>query len=98
MLQDFVAASRQTTSVVHANDTANHVHANGHDPLNEWHRRVDTQAPMHQDSHQSGANQVEMGEQFANKYHDRGYVRHGWKNVYHKEEWGEASKYHDIWR
>ena len=29
---------------------------------------------------------------------DKGYAKHGWKNVYHKEEWGEAKKYHDIWR
>lgn len=29
---------------------------------------------------------------------DKGYAKHGWKNVYHKEEWGEAKKYHDVWR
>nr|XP_027202973.1 GATA zinc finger domain-containing protein 15-like [Dermatophagoides pteronyssinus] len=31
-------------------------------------------------------------------YADKGHFKHGWKNVYHKEEWGEANKYHDIWR
>lgn len=29
---------------------------------------------------------------------DKGFAKHGWKNVYHKEEWGEAKKYHDVWR
>lgn len=29
---------------------------------------------------------------------DKGYAKHGWKNIYHKEEWGEQKKYHDIWR
>lgn len=31
-------------------------------------------------------------------YQDKGHVKHGWKNVYHKEEYAEANKYHDIWR
>lgn len=29
---------------------------------------------------------------------DKGYAKHGWKNVYHKEEYGEAKRYHDIYR
>lgn len=31
-------------------------------------------------------------------YKDRGAKKHGWKNTYHKEEWGDNKKYHDVWR
>ncbi len=31
-------------------------------------------------------------------YKDRGAKKHGWKNTYHKEEWGDKKKYHDVWR
>jgi hypothetical protein len=26
-------------------------------------------------------------------YKDKGHKKHGWKNVYHKEEWGDSKKY-----
>lgn len=38
------------------------------------------------------------GREGSKAFKDKGYARHGWKNVYHKEEWGEAIKYHDVWR
>lgn len=29
-------------------------------------------------------------------FKDSGHKKHGWKNVYHKEEWGDSKKFHDI--
>ncbi|KAI1291926.1 hypothetical protein HDE_07321 [Halotydeus destructor] len=37
------------------------------------------------------------GKKGSDWYKDRGHKKHGWKNVYHKEEWGDNKKYHDIW-
>ena len=42
---------------------------------------------------------TDMKQEGKNEYYaDKGHFKHGLKNVYHKEEWGEANKYHDIWR
>ncbi|XP_075678652.1 uncharacterized protein LOC113796882 [Dermatophagoides pteronyssinus] len=47
----------------------------------------------------SSASASDMKQEGKNEhYADKGHFKHGWKNVYHKEEWGEANKYHDIWR
>ena len=38
------------------------------------------------------------GEKGMDWYKDKGAKKHGWKNSYHKEEWGDNKKYHDVWR
>lgn len=38
----------------------------------------------------------ELGKLGFDWYKDQGHKKHGWKNVYHKEEWGDSKKYHDI--
>lgn len=38
----------------------------------------------------------ELGKLGFDWFKDQGHRKHGWKNVYHKEEWGDSKKYHDI--
>lgn len=38
----------------------------------------------------------ELGKLGFDWFKDQGHKKHGWKNVYHKEEWGDSKKYHDI--
>ena len=38
----------------------------------------------------------ELGKLGFDWFKDHGHRKHGWKNVYHKEEWGDSKKYHDI--
>lgn len=38
----------------------------------------------------------ELGKLGFDWFKDKGHKKHGWKNVYHKEEWGDSKKYHDI--
>ena len=38
----------------------------------------------------------ELGKLGFDWFKDKGHRKHGWKNVYHKEEWGDSKKYHDI--
>ncbi|KPM05571.1 hypothetical protein QR98_0040360 [Sarcoptes scabiei] len=49
-------------------------------------------------SSQSSARKLSKSDGEDRSMIDQGNSRHGWKNIYHKEEWGEANKYHDVWR
>ncbi|KAH9517019.1 hypothetical protein DERF_007719 [Dermatophagoides farinae] len=60
------------------------------------HRKVENKI-QYDNGNDSSA--TDMKQEGKNEYYaDKGHFKHGWKNVYHKEEWGEANKYHDIWR
>jgi len=39
-----------------------------------------------------------VSDEAAKQIKDRGHEKHGWKNIYHKEEWGVNKKFHDVWR
>ena len=45
---------------------------------------------------EGGAWSKELGKLGFDWFKDQGHRKHGWKNVYHKEEWGDSKKYHDI--
>lgn len=61
----------------------------GHEEAGKWSRS------RHGEQQEAGeANKA--GQQADKRLVDQGHNRHGWKNVYHREEYAQHQKYHDV--